>query len=584
MKELRRLWLLFRPFREWMLFGFLAALVTLLANVTLMAISGWFIASMAMAGAAGVAMNYFTPAAAIRATAIGRTVGRYLERLLTHEATLRLLSGLRAWFYSQLEPLAPARLQELHSGDILSRIRADIDCLDNLYVRILVPVAVAFASLFLFFGFLLHYDATLALASLAFMLAAGVATPLWARRMGAEPGRRLVETQSAMRTAAVDGIQGLPEILVYGAAEAQAERLHRLSLNLAADQDRMSRYTGLSQGAVGLAANLALWTLLWVAIPLVSASRIAPPELAMLALFMLASFEAVAPLPQAFQHLGETLAAARRLFAVVDAPPAVREPTAPSPAISRFDLELIGVGFTYPGGAHPALVEVDLTLPQGRRLAIVGATGSGKSTLLNMVLRFWEPDTGEIRLSGHPLSAFHGEDVRRRIAVVSQNTHLFNTSIRENLLLANPSASQGALEQACRAAQIHPFIASLPDGYETWVGETGIRLSGGQARRVAIARALLKDAPLLLLDEPTEGVDAPTERSLMAAIEHLMQGRSVLLITHRPVALDQMDEVVVLDRGRIVGRGTYDGLLKGDRLPRLLRVAARETLIKSASD
>ncbi len=334
----------------------------------------------------------------------------------------------------------------------------------------------------------------------------------------------------------------------------------------------MSRYTGISQGAVGLAANLALWMLLWLGIPLVSQGRIAPPELAMLALFTLASFEAVAPLPQAFQHLGGTLAAARRLFTIVDAPPAVREPEGPSPAVGRFDLQLVGVWFTYPGGGRPALDGIDLSLPQGRRLAVVGATGAGKSTLINLILRFWEPDRGEIRLGGHPLRAFRGEDLRRRIAVISQRTHLFNASIRENLLLANPGASQGALEQACAAAQIHDFIASLPEGYDTWVGETGVRLSGGQARRIAIARALLKDAPILLLDEPTEGVDAPNEQALMAGMDRLMRGRTVLLITHRRVGLDRMDEIIMLDRGRVIASGSYTDLLAGEHLPRLLRV------------
>jgi len=569
--EARRLWKILRPYRDWMLLGLLAALVTLLANVTLMAVSGWFIASMAVAGATGAAMNYFTPAALIRASAIGRTVGRYVERLVTHEATLRLLAGLRVWFYSHLEPLAPARLQEVHSGDLLSRIRADIDALDNLYIRILVPVAVASVSLTLFLAFLLRFDTTLALVTVGTMLLAGVVGPLWATWVGEAPGRRLVETQAALRTAAVDGVQGMAEILVYGAAEAQAERLQRLSLELTRDQDRMSRYTGISQGAAGLAANVALWMLLWLGIPLVSQGQIAPPELAMLALFTLASFEAVAPLPQAFQHLGGTLAAARRLLTIVDAPPAVRDPIGPSPTVGRFDLQLVGVRFTYPGGGRPALDGIDLSLAQGRRLAVVGATGAGKSTLINLILRFWEPDGGEIRLGGHNLGAFRGEDLRRQIAVISQRTHLFNTSIRENLLLANPGAPQRALEQACAAAQIHDFIASLPEGYDTWVGETGVRLSGGQARRIAIARALLKDAPILLLDEPTEGVDAPTEQALMAGIDRLMRGRTVLLITHRRVGLDRMEQIVVLDAGRVIASGSYTDLLVGERLPRLLR-------------
>jgi ATP-binding cassette subfamily C protein CydC len=559
---------------DWMALGALLALITLVANVALMATSGWFIAAMAVAGAGGVSMNYFTPAALIRAAAILRTLGRYLERLVTHEATLRQVAWLRVWFYAHLEPLAPARLQQFHSGDLFSRIRADIDALDHLYLRTLVPAAVAAAGLALCLAFLAAFDLGVALFVLGMLLVAGVLVPLWALARGAAPGRRLVETQAELRSLAVDGIQGLPELLVYGAEAAHAERLYASSLALTADQDRMNAYASLSGGSVTLAANLALWGVLWLAIPLVgptgSGAPIAPPSLALLARFTLAAFEAVAPLPAALQHLGGTLAAARRLFEIVDAEPAVLEPTGPSPLPQRFDLEVAAVRFSYPGALRPALAGIDLWVPAGGRVAVVGATGSGKSTLFNLLLRFWAPDQGQIRLGGHDLATFRGEDLRRQVAVVSQHSHLFDATIRDNLLLANPQAPQGALEQACQAAQIHDFIAGLPEGYDTWAGETGVRLSGGQARRVAVARALLKDAPILLLDEPTEGLDAPTERALMAAIDQLMRGRTVLLITHRPLGLTAMDEILVLDAGRIVERGTHRDLLSAEHYPRLL--------------
>jgi ATP-binding cassette subfamily C protein CydC len=364
-----------------------------------------------------------------------------------------------------------------------------------------------------------------------------------------------------------------------------------LSRALVAEQARMSQLTGIAQAATGLTANLTLWGMLWFGIPLVHDGSLAPPQLAMLALFSLATFEAVAPLPMAFQQLESTLTAARRLFAIVDTEPAVPEPTGPAPQPRDHGLSIEGLRFRYPStgagsgdtdssgsssGTHsdtkrPAILDgIDLELPPGRRVAIVGATGSGKTTLFNLLLRFWAPEAGSIRLGGEPLEHFPGEDLRRRIALVSQHTHLFDTSIRENLLIAAPEAPQGLLEQACATAQIHDFIAELPEGYETWVGETGVRLSGGQARRIAIARALLRDAPILLLDEPTEGLDAVTERALMDAVQRLMAGRTVLLITHKPVALAQMDEILVLDQGRVIERGTHAELLKAPIYPRLL--------------
>ncbi|MBK1632450.1 thiol reductant ABC exporter subunit CydC [Thiohalocapsa halophila] len=581
MRELLRLWRLFRPYRNWMLAGYAIALVTLVANVTLLAISGWFITAMAVAGAAGVSMNYFTPAAIIRGSAIARTAGRYFERLVSHEATLRQLAGLRVWFYRHLEPLAPARLQQYHSADLLSRIRADVDALDNLYTRVLVPVLVAVTAGVGFFLFTALFDLRLALLLLALLLAAGVGMPWLTRRLGSVSGRRLVEEQARLRRLAVDGTQGLSELLVYGAADAHAERLDATTRTVIEDQARMSRIEGLSQAGVGLSANLALLGVLWLGSPLVADGKLPPPQLAMLALFALAAFEAVAPLPLAFQHLESTLTAARRLFAVVDAEPAVTDPPGPSPRPAQHDIQVRGLRFAYPGAERPALDGLDLDVPAGQRVAIVGATGSGKSTLFNLLLRFWAPDAGEIRLGDAPLADFRGEDLREHVALVSQHTHLFDASIRENLLLAAPEAPQAKLEQACRTAQIHDFIAALPEGYDTWAGETGVRLSGGQARRIAIARALLRDAPVLLLDEPTEGLDAATERALMDALRTLMAGRTVLMITHRAAALADMDRILVLDAGRIVEQGTHRELLQAERYPRLLGLDA--TALAAAS-
>ena len=565
-----RLWRLYAPWRGWLLLGLGAGLVTLLAQVTLMAASGWFIAAMAAAGATGAMLNYFGPAALIRASAIARTVGRYAERLVTHDAALRLLSGLRVWLWRHLEPIAPAGLKDLHSGDLLARLVGDIDSLDQTASRTLVPLLGAVAAAVLLTLFVAGYDQGLALVLVAGLAGAGVLVPLWARRQGAAPGSDLVETEARLRTAAVDGLQGLPELLVWGAADRQAERLGELSRELGQAQVRLAGQTGAAAAAIGLAAGLTLCGVLVLAVPLVQAGRLGAPELTMLALLALAAFETVAPLPGAFQHLGVALAAARRLFAVADTPAPVTEPAGPSPSPARFDLYLHGVGYRYPGSDRPALDGIDLALPAGRRVALVGPSGAGKTTLLELLLRFRDPDAGGIELGGRPLGDYAGAEVRRHLALVSQHTHLFNASIRDNLRLARPDATQADLESACRAAQVHAFIADLPEGYDTWVGETGVRLSGGEARRIAVARAILKDAPVLLLDEPTEGLDAPAERALLAAVGRLMAGRTVVLVTHRPWGLRDMDEVLLLDAGRVQARGTFAELLAGEQLPRLL--------------
>ncbi len=578
-RTLARLLRLLAPFRGWVLVGLGASLLTLLGALTLMATSGWFIAAMATAGAAGVAMNYFTPAALIRGSAILRTAGRYGERVLTHEGTFRLLAHLRVWIYRHLEPLAPAGLERLHSGDLLSRMRADVDALEHLYLRTLVPLGTAAVAAVLLAAYLARYDGAIALLVLGMLGLAGGAIPLWTRRLGEAPGRRAVALESGLRAAAVDGVQGLPEALVYGAEGAQAERFDARSAELAAVQVRLGQGGGLAQAGLGLCAHLALWGVLLLAIPLVRAGGLAPPDLALLALLTLAAFEAVAPLPGAMLHLGTALAAARRLFDLVDTPAAALEPSGPSPTPSGFGLEVRGLRFAYPGAQAPALDGVDLDLRPGRRVAVVGPSGSGKSTLLALLLRFRTPDGGSIRLGGHDLAAYRGEDLRRHIALVSQHSHLFHASLRDNLLLARPDATQAELAAACRIAQIEDWIESLPDGFDTWVGgsgagETGMRLSGGEARRIAVARAVLRDAPILLLDEPTEGLDAESERALLTALGTLAEGRSLLMVTHRPVWLAAMDEVLVLEAGRVSARGTYAELIAGERLPRLLGLAA----------
>jgi ATP-binding cassette subfamily C protein CydC len=568
--DLLRLIGLYKPYRKWMLGGALASLVTLLANVALMATSGWFIAQMALIGLAGATMNYFTPAAFIRAMAITRTGGRYVERLVTHEATFRLLQQLRVWFYQRLEPLAPARLLELRSADLSSRILSDIDALNHLYLRVLVPVGVAVLGGVVIVVFMALFSSRVALSTLLFLLLAGVAVPALTFRLGQPPGRALVDLRAKLRSAAVDGLQGLGELQIYGGAAMQAQRIGLLTEDMIGQQRRLSDATGLSQGLLGLLANLAMWATLLLAIPLVDNRIITPAQLPMLALFVLASFEAVLPLPLALQMLGETLAAARRVFSIIDARPRVEErPDLPAPQWIQASVEIDGLRLRYPRAADtpgPWVIDgLDLSLRAGERVALVGPSGAGKSTVVQAMLRFWDYQQGQIRIGGHDLRDWPSEALRQHVAVVSQDTYLFNTTIRDNLLLARPEATDAELIAACRAAQLHDFIATLPEGYDTWVGEAGMRLSGGQARRVAIARALLRNAPLLILDEPTEGLDALTERDLLRDIARLMEGRTVLLITHKLAALPAaVDRVLVMESGRIIESGSPAELLRRD--------------------
>ncbi|MGC9270489.1 thiol reductant ABC exporter subunit CydC [Acidiphilium sp.] len=557
MRDLLRLLGLFRPYARWMLGGISLTIVVILANVGLLALSGWFIAAMALSGLSGSLIEYFTPAAGIRAFAVLRTGGRYAERLVTHEATLRLLSELRVWFYQHLEPLAPARLQYFRGGDLLSRIRADIDSLDNFYLRVLVPTTAAAITAVIMLGFMVAFSGGVALIDGAGLIIAGVILPLLTQRLARGAGQAGVERRADLRAGIADTIRGLGELRVYQSADnpaaSQALRIDTLSRDLIVHQRRHARIAAIAAGATGLITNLTMGAALVLAIPLIARGAITGPDLAMIALFVLGSFEAVTSLPGAFQSLGETLAAARRIFEIIDAKPAITEPARAAASPTRFDLRIRGLRMRYGAETPWALDGIDLDLAQGGRLGIIGATGSGKTSLLNVLLRFWDFQDGSVEIGGVSLRELKGDTIRDWCAVVAQQTHLFNTSIRQNLLLARPDATEAELYDALRQANILDEILALPERIDTIVGEVGTRLSGGQARRIAIARAVLKNAPILILDEPTEGLDAVSEHKVLVALETLMTHRTTLMITHRPQNLAFMDTTIALQRGRIIG-------------------------------
>ena len=550
MSDLLRLLRLYRPYARWMLSGIALSSTVVIANVGLLALAGWFIASMALAGIGGPGVEYFAPAAGIRALAILRTGGRYGERLVTHEATFRLIARLRVWFYEHLEPLAPARLQHYRGGDLLSRIRADIDSLDNLYLSLIVPSIAALISVVAMVAFLFLFSHPVALADGAGLLFVGVALPLLARRFGSAPGCRAVALRSDLRAAVSDTVRGLGELVVCRAFARQRATVSRLASELVAAGRRQAILGAASSALSGLGAHLTMWLALVLAIPLVAGHALPGPDLAMIALFVLASFEAVAALPLAFGTLGETLAAAGRIFEIVDAAPAVTEPAIAAAALTRFDLRIEGLRMRYANDAPWALDGVDLIVPQGGSLGVVGPSGSGKTSLLNVLLRFWDYQEGCVAVGGVSLRALGGDSMRGLCAVVSQQTHLFNTSVRENLRLARPDAGEAELHAALRDAALLDEVLVMPKGLDTIVGETGTRLSGGQARRLALARAFLKDAPLLFLDEPTEGLDAASEHLVLQAVATLMRDRTTVLITHHRQALRLVDDAVKLECGR----------------------------------
>ncbi len=559
---------LFREHLKWMVLGTLCGLLAVVSTVGLLALSGWFISAAAYAGltvATAQLFNFFHPGIGVRLFAIGRTLARYAERIVSHDATFRILQSLRSWFYVHLEPLAPSRLITFRSGDLLNRIVADIEALDNLYLRVLSPSVVALIMSVLVVGFLWLFDPLIAMAAALFLLIAGFCVPLAALRLGEACGQEMTHRISDLRIRIVDDLQGLSELLIFGAHHRHYDAVKQSNRALLKSQLRMSHIRGLSLALITLLSGFAVLIVLYLAVGLVNRNSLDGANMALVTLAVMASFEAVLPLPAAYQYLGRTREAGRRLLEIAHSKPQVIFPDASITVPRQPGVKFENVYFRYNKKDVWALRDIDFQILPGRRVAVIGETGSGKSTLIHLLVRFRDPASGHIRLGDEDICNLSESDLRRYISVVTQQPHMFNATLRDNLLIARPAASNGELFAALESAQLLDFTAGLPDGLDTWIGEAAKLLSGGQARRVAVARAVLHNAPLWVLDEPTKGLDTITEKKMLGAIKELTVGRTLLLITHRLVDLHWMDEIVVLDGGRVAAQGTHADLLKGNK-------------------
>jgi ATP-binding cassette subfamily C protein CydC len=532
------------PHRWWIVAGVLLGFLAIGSSIGLMAVSAWLISRAALiSNVADVALAI----TAVRVLAISRAAFRYFERTVTHRATFRILSDLRVWFFAAVEPLAPARLEDYRSGDLLTRIAADIDSLEDLYVRVVVPPLVAALVTALAALLLGLFDPLLGVVLVLFLVLTGVALPLCSRWIGRQPSLELVATRGELNAVLVDQVQGIADLVAFDRAQRHRQEALDLGARLDRTGERLAIVRGLGAGLGALLASLAGITLLGIAIPLVTGGRLDGVYLALVPLAAIASFEAVQPLMQSMQLYDSTTAAGARLFELIDASPPVVEPVDPAPRPTAHDIAIRGLDFRYAPDLPLVLDSLDLSIPGGGSLGLVGPSGAGKSTLVDLLLRFREYEAGIIAIGGSDIRAYAPDDVRALIGVVPQHVHLFNATIRDNLALGNAWATDAQMVDACRIAQVHDFIETLPAGYATRVGEDGVLLSGGERQRLAIARAVLKDAPILVLDEATANLDPETEERLMDALSVWMAGRTTLIISHRPSVAARADRVIELE-------------------------------------
>lgn len=518
--------------------------LTILFGVGLMGTAGYLISRAAEQPAV---LSLTVAIVGVRFFALARPLTRYLERLASHDVALRSLGNARARVYERVAPLSPTQLQDHRHGDLLARFVADVDSLQNLYLRGLLPPVVALAAGAGAVGVLAAILPAAALVLAAGLAVAGIAVPAGAAALATRASRRQAAARGALAAELVETLAGSEELVTYGRSDDRLELIRAADRSLVRVARRAAAADGTGDGLRLLVTGLTVAGVLAVAVSAHAAGGLDRVLIALLALAALAAFEAVQPLPEALRQLRVTVAAGDRVLELVEQEPAVTDPADPiPPPEAPFTVALEDVSVRYAPQERLALDGFNLRLEPGRRIALLGRSGSGKTTVANLLLRFVDPEAGRVTLAGHDLRDYRLEDVRRAIAVSGQDAHLFSATIRANLLLARPDATDAQLEEALRSARILDWVQSLPDALDTHLGEQGRELSGGQRQRITLARALLTDAQVLVLDEPTAHLDPPTAQRLVEDVFAVAGERCVLLITHRPEGLDLVDELVVL--------------------------------------
>lgn len=559
MRTLFKLLKFLKPFLKDVFLSVIAGIATIGSGIGMLGTSAFLISSAALYPSIA---DLQVAIVGVRFFGISRSVFRYLERLISHSVNLKVLAHIRVWFYQQIEPQAPARLQQFRSGDLLSRIMSDFETLENFYVRVVSPMIVAgviTTGLSIFVG---GYLFELGVILFGGMFINGFVLPGISILLTRKRGEQLLSTRSALSASMVEFFQGLEDLQAGGAEDRWLQNIRESEKRLGSLQRFNGMLSGINDGLVLLVMNCTVLAVLITAIPRVNDGTITGVSLAVVTLLTMAGFEATSPLPLAAQNLTASIAAGKRLFEF--SLPAVDQPHKISKIALRKNVrrvDLKNIQFHYSASDEFSLHEVTLTLERGQKVALVGPSGAGKSSLVNLLLRFWKQQGGQFLIDGTDIQSYSEEDIRSLFGVISQSTYIFSESLRNNLLLAKPNASDVEIHEVLEKVELATWFKNLPQGLGTWLGERGNKMSGGERQRLAIARVLLQDSPFVILDEPTSNLDPQTEKRIISAIFSAFSDRGMLLITHQMNLLAQMDQIYFMSGGRIIESGNENELL-----------------------
>ena len=551
-------------FAKWPLFlGGLLMILGLASSIGLLTLSGWFLAATAIAGF-GTLFNFFYPSASVRGLAISRTVARYFEKVVTHDATFRVLAKLRVQVFSKIIPLSPAVLNRYRNSDLLNRLVADVDTLDSLYLSLVAPFISAIVVILMMTIGLSFINVPLALFIGGTLLVLLLVIPTIFYRLGTKFGAKLTQSRATYRTQFVEFIQAQAELLLFNSEAKVKEKLQQTEQQWQTYQQREANLSGFSTALLLLANGLVLSITLWAA----SQADLGNDEYraAFIGLFTfaaLAAFEILLPIGAAFLHIGQVIASADRVSDIIEQQPLVKfsgtekvESNTEQPLLSVQNLD-----FHYPQRSNPALIELNLTIQTGQKIAILGKTGSGKSTLLQLLVRNYDADQGRIVLAGKEIQRYSEQSLRQQFCFLTQRVHVFSDSLRNNLQIATHTLiSDEKMMEILQQVGLEKLLQQ-EQGLDLWLGDGGRPLSGGEQRRLGLARILLNDAPILLLDEPTEGLDRETERKMLQAILAHSANKTLIMVTHRLTAIEQFDQLVIIDNAKLIEQGTYQDLV-----------------------